>query len=93
MGFEQDPGTGIGRRPVFAEDALANGALIAEFAKAFLDSDADVSAFAGRTVAVNKFEDEVFLFAGRVKFPIEMCQSLVDERHASFEIDHGNGDR
>ena len=93
MGFQQDPGVGIGHGPVFPEDALADGALILELAKAFLDSDANVSASAGRSVAVDEFDDGVAVFTAGGEFAIEMGKSLMHKRHASFEIDHRNGDR
>ena len=93
MGFEQDPGVGIGHGPVFPEDALADGALILELAKAFLDGDADVSASAAGSVPVDEFEDGVAVFMGGGEFAIEMGKSLMHGGHANFEIDHGNGDR
>jgi hypothetical protein len=93
MGFEQAPGVGIGHGPVFPEDAQADGASILELAKAFLDSDADVSASAAGSVAVDEFEDGVAAFTGGGEFAIEMGKSLMHGRHASFEIDHRNEDR
>src|SRR5437588_669398 len=93
MGFEQDPGVGIGHGPVFPKDALADGALILELAKAFLDGDADVSASAGGSVAVDECEDGFEVFTCGAEFAIEMGKSLMHRRHASFEIDHRNVDR
>ena len=93
MAFQECPGLRVGGGPVFTEDADMDGALAVEFAEMFLDGDADVSAFAGGTVAVNDFEDDEFLVTGRAKFAIELREGFAHERHAGFEIDHGNGDR
>ena len=93
MSFEEGPAFSVGGRPIFPEDALADGALILELAKAFLDGDANVSASAGRSVAVDEFEDGVAVFTAGGEFAIEMGKSLMHKRHASFEIDHRNGGR
>src|SRR5579864_5475281 len=91
IGFEERPGAGIRGRPVFAEDAGSDRALVLKFTEVLLNGDADVSASSAGTVAVDEFENRAEIPAGLREFPIELCERVANQGFAFLEVDRGDG--
>src|SRR5580692_8775673 len=86
MGLQKPPGFVVRFRPALSKNAAANLAVVGQFAQPFLYGDANVSAGAGRTVAVDQLEQGLSPPARGGEFAVETSQSFLYLRHLRLEV-------
>jgi len=62
------------------------------FDEMFLHRNANFAAHSARTIAVDQFQERLFLLASGRQLPVQLLQGLVDQGHAGFEIDGLDGE-
>jgi hypothetical protein len=85
--LQKFPGRVVGLRPVLAEDAAANLAVLRQLEQTLLHGDANLAAGAARAVAVNQFQQLCVLLMCEGKFAVEALKGFANQRHVGLEVD------